>query len=180
MDFSGSTSSDNKLDLDSSDDLDSFCDDISSIPSCSGGEYNSSPWTRALYNEGNTYQTPPKSTTHQCTQVHHENLKLKQKIKQLEDTLKKKNSKNPWQCNIGSSGFTQSTSWLLHQSPSTANISEDEIMIVRNLEKEFSNLEFNDNKEEGFSKRGRNHFKTQKPKKFIKLAFMSSIGTLKF
>lgn len=180
MYFSGSTNSDNQFDLDSSNAPSSFCGDISSIPSCSDSAYNSSPWTRAVYTESNTYLTPPKASIQPCSQVYHENLKLKKKIQQLEDTLKKMNSKNPWKCDIDCSSFTQNTSWLLHQKPSTTDVSEDEIIIVRNLEKEFSNLEFTDNKEKNLSKRGRNQFKSQNPKKFLKLAMMSSIGTLKF
>lgn len=171
MFFPGNQNSHSLSEAESELNSESFCQDISSIPSCIDTVHDVSPWTRALTSENNRYITPPVSN-----HIYKENLKLKQKIKHLEDTLKKINSKSPYKLN--SSGFTQSTNWLLSQKPSFTDFSQDEISVIRNLEKEFNCMDLSSQEIE--CKRPREFVNNKQPQKFLKLAMMSSIGTLKF
>ena len=153
---------------------DSFCD-ISSIPNTSVVDLQKSPWGSNVNNENNSFFTPTQLPEQDFCNIYNENIKLKKKIKDLEDSLKNCNLKNKCQ-DPDSLSFTQSTNWRLSQKPSFITNSPKESNLIRNLEKDFNSLGLDNDK----IKRNRAFSNTKHPHKFLKIAIISSIGTLKF
>ena len=179
--FSETNSSDTQFYSDSIDSSSlGFSQDISSIPSCSELETSKNPWGILSSTETNCFITPnPSPPPQNCQELIEENIKLKRKVNYLEYTLKKVNSKKQIQ-GIDCSSFTESTNFLISQKPSLIDNSQNDAAIVRNLELEFRKLDIDQKQFECPCKRKLSNRKGKYPHKFFKLAFMSSIGTLKF
>jgi hypothetical protein len=155
---------------------DSFCDDISSIPEYSNENIKRSPWVLngSSINDSHT-NSPSRLPT---DQVYEENLKLKKKIQQLERTLKKFSLKTG-SSKDDSVSLTQSTKWLLSQKASFLDHRSDE-MVSKEANKQLE-CETADCKDVNCRcKRPRSFNTIKTPQKFLKLAIVSSIGTLKF
>lgn len=162
---------------------DSCIQDISSIPNASIQDSQKHQWPSLAEGNNSEFLTPQKTQNTDFGSVYSENLKLKRKIKDLQDTLKKINSMKTVP-EDSMSEFTQSTYWLLSEKPSFFEDTEDEEHIKRNLQPELEAV--SDSSRSGrwnFNfpfKRERKFSSGKTPHKFFKVALMGSIGTLKF
>ena len=150
---------------------DTYVQEVSSINQVVYQDSFFSPWkaeTQELANE-----TFAPNADQDFLALYQENLALKKKIKLLEDSLKDSGKTNKVQHNL--SNPTQSTGWLTSQKNSFSEDFEEK-SVKKNLMQDFDEVKDCDCPR----KRGRGFNCEKHPHKFVKIAIMKSIGTLKF
>lgn len=145
---------------------DNCIEDISSIQNNSMHEDYKSPWSFSPGFNPTLRFTPQPVQSTEIFSLYQENQALKKKIKDLQSSLQSSKTK-------GKNHFftdPKPTSWFARKS---AKDCYSDSSIVRNLNAELS-------AEEVHSKRERPFITEKEPHKFLKLAILKSIGTLKF
>ena len=150
---------------------DTYVQEVSSINQVIYQDSFFTPWKGETQNLANETFAP--NANQDYLTLHQENLALKKKIRELEDSLRDNGKTNKAQHNL--SNPTQSTGWLTSQKTS---FSEDyeENSVKKNLLSNFDGLKDSDNPK----KRERGYECDKHPHKFVKIAIMKSIGMLKF
>jgi len=145
---------------------DNCIEDISSIQNLSMQEDFKSPWSFSPGFNPTERFTPQPIRPTEIFNLYQENQVLKKKIRDLESSLKSSKPK-------GNKHFftdQKPASWFARKS--AQDFSPDD-SVVRNLQTEF-------NREHLQNKRDRQFESDKQPHKFLKLAMVKSIGTLKF
>jgi hypothetical protein len=148
---------------------DTYVQEISSINQITCQESFFTPWKLESQNLANETFAP--SAGSDFLALYQENQALKKKIRELEDSLRDSSKKTRIQHNL--SNPTQSTGWLTSQKTS---FSEDCEPVKKNLISDFEEI----HECHCPMKRGRGYTCEKHPHKFVKIAIMKSIGTLKF
>jgi hypothetical protein len=146
---------------------DNCIEDISSIQNLSMHEDFKSPWSFSPGFNPTERFTPQPIRSTEIFNLYQENQALKKKIRDLQSSLNKDSKPKPNQHFLTDQ---KPTSWFSRKS---VQDSSSENSVVRNLQTEFSaeNLQ---------NKRDRQFESDKQPHKFLKLAMVKSIGTLKF
>jgi hypothetical protein len=139
-------------------------EDISSIQSLSfntSSQFPSNPFTKIRYAQDS-------SSSSNLDSLYHENEMLKRKIQNLEKSLKSQGIPNTFY-----EDAFQYKSWIRSSTQYFTDSHNDSC--IKSLSEEFGTAW-----EAGPLKRGRTFGSEKEPQKFLKLAMMKSIGTLKF